>query len=153
MQDSLYRFRPLNTHTIDELKKSYLYFSTIDSLNDPMECFYRLSFCEKANENTDLYKNLFTHFLVVMHLVSIDFTLDNKESFKKDLAKKAFKIRKEVQIFKDIDEWVDKNCKSIIDSLIDRQVWENEIKEHLIKIYKQFYEENNNHREFKICRI
>lgn len=151
MQDSLYRFRPLNTHTIDELKKSYLYFSTIDSLNDPMECFYQLCFSEKANENTDLYKNLFTHFLVVMRLVSIDFTLNNKELFKKDLAKKAFKIRKGIKIFDDIEAWVNENCKSIADSLINERVWENEIKEHLIKIYKQFYEENNNHRELKFA--
>lgn len=153
MQDSLYRFRPLNTHTIDELKKSYLYFSTIDGLNDPMECFYRLSFCEKANENTDLYKNLFKHFLATMRLVSIDFTLDNKELFKKDLAKKAFKIRNGIKIFDDIEAWVNENCKSIADSLINRQVWENEIKKHLIEIYKRFYWQNNKELKFAESRV
>lgn len=151
MQDSLYRFRPLNTHTIDELKKSYLYFSTIDSLNDPMECFYQLCFSEKENENTDLYKNLFTHFLVVMRLVSIDFTLNNKELFKKDLAKKAFKIRKGIKIFDDIEAWVNENCKSIADLLINEQVWENEIKKHLITIYNRFYRHSNNRKELKFA--
>lgn len=85
MQDSLYRFRPLNTHTIDELKKSYLYFSTIDSLNDPMEHFYLLFF----DEDEKFYKNLFKHFLAVMCIVSLDSKLNGKESFKKDLARQV----------------------------------------------------------------
>ena len=154
MQDSFYRFRRLNTHTIDELKKSYLYFSTIDSLNDPMECFYRLSFCERENENTDLYKNLFKHFLATMRLVSIDFALDNKESFRKDLVKKAFKIRKGIKIFNDIDKWVNENyCQNIIRPLINHQVWENKIKQHLIEIYKQFYENSNKELKFAESRV
>lgn len=152
MSDLLYRFRRLNTHTIDELKNSYLHFSTIDSLNDPMECFYRLLFCERENENTDLYKNLFKHFLTTMRLVSIDFALNNKESFRKDLVKKAFKIKKGIKIFDDIDKWVDENCKSTIDSLMYRQVWESEIKEHLIEIYNRFYRHNDNNRELKFAK-
>lgn len=72
MTTSLYRFRKLNNHTLDELKKSYLYFSTIDRLNDHMECFYRLFF----NESADLYKNLFKHFLKNMHDDAKDNDLD-----------------------------------------------------------------------------
>ncbi|MGX2982610.1 DUF2971 domain-containing protein [Helicobacter sp. 23-1045] len=60
MQDlaPLYRFRSLK-YGIGELRDSYLYFSTFDELNDPMECFYRLFF----KENKELYENFFKHFL------------------------------------------------------------------------------------------
>lgn len=157
MQDSLYRFRPLNTHTIDELKKSYLYFSTIDSLNDPMECFYQLCFSEKENVNTDLYKNLFTHFLAVMCIVSLDSKLNGKESFKKDLARQVFEFDKDIEIFRNVnlDRWIDEHCQDIIRSLANSQIWENKIKEHLIKIYKKYYckDSNDNARKYAESRV
>lgn len=147
MTTSLYRFRPLNTHTIDELRNSYLYFSTIDKLNDPMECFYRLFFRGEA----DLYSNLFKHFLAVMRLVSIDSTLNGEESFRKDIATKAFKIKKDDKIFKDIDEWVDKNYQNTCKSLENKQIWKNEIINILKEIYERFYPQDNRHIEFKIA--
>lgn len=144
MTTSLYRFRPLK-YVASELKNSYLYFSTIDKLNDPMECFYRLFFKGEAN----LYSNLFKHFLVVMRLVSIDSTLNGKESFRKDIATKAFKIKKDDKIFKDIDEWVDENIATI--NLPQSAVWENEIKNILKELYERFYPQNSRHIEFKIA--
>lgn len=144
MTTSLYRFRPLK-YVASELKNSYLYFSTIDKLNDPMECFYRLFFKGEAN----LYSNLFKHFLVVMRLVSIDSTLNSKESFRKDIAIKAFKIKKDDKIFKDIDEWVDENIATI--NLPQSAVWENEIKNILKELYERFYPQNSRHIEFKIA--
>lgn len=143
---SLYRFRPLNTHTIDELKKSYLYFSTIDKLNDPMECFYRLFF----NGEADLYSNLFKHFLAVMRLVSIDSMLNGKESFRKDIVKNVFEFNKE--IFKGLDfDSRKERIRDIIDSLKNREVWENEIKENLKEVYRRFYPQDSSERvEFRV---
>ena len=153
MQDSLYRFRPLNTHTIDELKKSYLYFSTIDGLNDPMEHFYLLFF----DENEKFYKNLFKHFLAVMHIVSLDSKLNGKEVFKKDLARQVFEFDKDIEIFRNVnlDRWIDEHCQDIISSLANSQIWENEIKEHLIKIYKKYYckDSNDNARKYAESRV
>lgn len=146
MTTSLYRFRPLK-YVASELKNSYLYFSTIDKLNDPMECFYRLFFKGEAN----LYSNLFKYFLVVMRLVSIDSTLNSKESFRKDIAIKAFKIKKDDEIFKDIDEWVDKNYQNTCTSLDNKPIWENEIKNILKELYERFYPQNSRHIEFKIA--
>ena len=143
---SLYRFRPLNTHTIDELENSYLYFSTIDKLNDPMECFYRLFF----NGEADLYSNLFKHFLAVMCLVSIDSTLNGKESFRKDMATKAFKIKKDDKIFEDIDKWVDENYQNTCKSLENKQIWKDEIINILKEVYRQFYPQDTRHIESKI---
>lgn len=141
MSTSLYRFRPLNTHTKDELKNSYLYFSTIDKLNDPMECFYRLFF----DENAALYENLFKHFLAVMHLVSIDSTLNGKETFRKDIVKNVFEFNEET--FKGLDFDSRKECiRGIIDSLKNRAVSENEIKENLIKVYGRFYPQDSSER-------
>lgn len=37
MNNIIYKFRPTNNHTIDELKNNYLYFSGKDNLNDPEE--------------------------------------------------------------------------------------------------------------------
>lgn len=143
---SLYRFRPLNTHTIDELRNSYLYFSTIDKLNDPMECFYRLFF----NENAALYENLFKHFLAVMHLADIDTKLNGKESFRKDIAKNVFELHKET--FKGLDfDSRKERIRDIIDSLKNREVWENEIKENLKEVYRRFYPQDSSERvEFRV---
>ena len=144
---SFYRFRPLNNHTIDELKNSYLYFSTIDKLNDPMECFYRLFFKGEAK----LYENLFKHFIAVMHLANIDTKINSKEIFRKDIVTKIFEFNEE--IFKDLDFDNRKKCiKNIIDSLKDKEVWESEIKEILKEVYRQFYPQDNNSErvEFRV---
>lgn len=98
MTTSLYRFRSLNKNTFDELTKSYLYFSTIDKLNDPMECFYKLFF----NENAELYKNLFKHFLATMHLVDMESKLNDKEVFRDNIAQKALELENQ-EIFKYLD--------------------------------------------------
>ena len=110
-----------------------------------MECFYRLFFNGEAN----LYNNLFKHFLSVMCLVSIDSTLSGDESFRKDIATKAFKIKKDDKIFEDIDEWVDKNITTI--NLPQRAVWKNEIINILKEVYERFYQQNSRHIEFKIA--
>ncbi len=153
MQDLLYRFRPLNTHTIDELKKSYLYFSTIDGLNYHMEHFYLLFF----DEDEKFYKNLFKHFLAVMCIVSLDSKLNGKESFKKDLARQVFEFDKDIEIFRNVnlDRWIDEHCQDIIRSLANSQIWENKIKEHLIKIYKKYYckDSNDNARKYAESRV
>lgn len=150
---SLYRFRPLNTHTIDErardeLENSYLYFSTIDKLNDPMECFYRLFF----NEGVELYENLFKHFLAVMHLADIDTKLNGKETFRKDIVKNVFEF--DEAMFKNLDfDNRKERIREIIDSLKNREVWENEIKENLIKVYRQFYPQDSSERvEFRAMK-
>lgn len=145
---SLYRFRPLNTHTIDEIRNSYLYFSTIDKLNDPMECFYRLFF----NEGMELYGNLFKHFLAVMHLADIDTKLNGKESFRKDIVKNVFEF--DEAIFKGLDfDNRKERIRDIIDSLKNREVWENEIKENLIKVYRRFYPQDSSERvEFRAMK-
>ena len=151
MTTSFYRFRPLNNYTLDELKKSYLYFSAIDKLNDPMEHFYLLFF----DENEKFYKNLFKHFLAVMHLVSVDSTLSGKESFKKDLARQVFEFKKDIDFFKNInlDSWIDENCQNIIHSLVGGEVWEDRIKKHLLEIYVQFYRGDDDALKFAESRV
>lgn len=145
---SLYRFRRLNTHTIDELRNSYLYFSTIDKLNDPMECFYRLFFKGEAN----LYSNLFKHFLSVMHLADIDTKLNGKESFRKDIVKNVFEF--DEAIFKGLDfDNRKERIRDIIDSLKNREVWENEIINILKEVYRRFYPQDSSERvEFRVMK-
>lgn len=140
MTSSLYRFRPLNNYTIDELKNSYLYFATIDSLNDPMECFYKLFF----KENKELYENLFKHFLAVIYLVDIESKLNGKETFKKDIATKIFELENET--FKHLaDKWIiDTNITDIIQEIENKEIWENKLKKYLMTIYNKFYHNNNN---------
>ena len=151
MTTSFYRFRPLNHYTLDELKKSYLYFSTIDGLNDPMEHFYLLFF----DENERFYKNFFKHFLSVMRIVSIDSKLSGKEVFKKDLARQVFEFEKDIEILKNtnLDSWIVEHCQNIIDSLTNREVWEDKIKKHLLKLYAQFYSGDDNALKYAESRV
>lgn len=109
---SLYRFRPLNTHTIDELKNSYLYFSAIDKLNDPMECFYQLFF----NEKEELYKKLFRHFIKNIHSDSDKYSN-----------------------FDNLDSWIDENLQETIISLINKGLWAEDLKPALINVYIKYY--------------
>jgi len=39
--DSLYKFQAPNENSFRSLKEEYFWFSTIASLNDPWECYYR----------------------------------------------------------------------------------------------------------------
>ena len=151
MTTSFYRFRPLNNYTLDELKKSYLYFSTIDGLNDPMEHFYLLFFDEDAR----FYKNFFKHFLAVMHIVSLDSKLNGKEVFKKDLARQVFEFDKDIEIFRNVnlDRWIDEHCQKAIHSLVGREVWEDKIKKHLLEIYAQYYYSNDNALKYAESRV
>ncbi len=139
MTNSLYRFRPLNNNTFDELTKSYLYFSTIDKLNDPMECFYKLFF----NESAVLYEILFQHFLRTMHLIDIEFKLNDKETFKENIVKKVFKIDGKMFEHLNFDKWVKENLKDIIKEYENKEIWESRFKKILMQIYNSFYGSDN----------
>lgn len=114
MTTSYHRFRPLK-YVVSELKNSYLYFSTIDKLNDPMECFYRLFF----NENGELYKNLFKHFIKNIHS-------DNK-----------------CGNFNNLDSWIDENLREIVESLANKGLWAEDLKPTLINVYIRYYGKQN----------
>ena len=112
MPDSLYRFRSLK-YGIDELRDSYLYFLTLDELNDPMECFYRLFFKESA----ELYEKLFKNFLENMRQYSDtakQYTHSNNTHFNNYL-------------------------QETIKRLADNELWAEDLKPTLTDIYTKYY--------------
>lgn len=136
MRDSIYRFRPLNKYTFDELKKSYLYFSKIEQLNDPMEGFFRLFF---SNEPIEVYENLFKHFLATMYVVQLDTALNNKETFRKDIAKNIFSSNlADILRHIDFNTWITSNIRQYIQDNI-AEIAENDLKNILNRIYRDFY--------------
>lgn len=82
MPDKLYSFRKLNEHTMDELKNSYLYFSSASSLNDPMEGFYDIFF-DKGKDQF-FWRKLFEDFLskMVKQKLNVKFYENRIEEFK-----------------------------------------------------------------------
>ena len=113
---SLYRFRPLK-YAVSEIRNLYLYFSTIDKLNDPMECFYRLFF----EEDKKLYKKLFKHFIKNIHS-------DNNQN----------------DNFTNLDNWIDKNLQETIKSLVNKGLWAEDLKPTLINVYIKYYGKQSN---------
>lgn len=70
---------------------------------------------------------------------------------------KQFEFDKDIEIFRNVnlDRWIDEHCQDIIRSLANSQIWENKIKEHLIKIYKKYYckDSNDNARKYAESRV
>lgn len=56
MPEIFYKYRNINTRTLDAFRSDTLYFSSISSLNDPYECALMLSY-SKIKEDT--YKSIF----------------------------------------------------------------------------------------------
>ena len=80
-----------------------------------------------------------------MYLADIDTKLNGKETFRKDIVKNVFEFNEET--FKGLNFDSRKECiRDIIDSLKNREVWESEIKENLIKVYGRFYPQDNDKR-------
>lgn len=54
----LYRYRPLNDHTLDSIFNHYLYFSKPSSFNDPFDCHFTLTIEGNDDEKMDCVKRM-----------------------------------------------------------------------------------------------
>lgn len=67
MNKCFYRFRKLNTHTIDELENNYFYCAETNELNDPMEGFFNIIF----KGDKIVWKNFFKHYFLCLFRVCL----------------------------------------------------------------------------------
>ena len=120
-----YRFRKLNSHTIEELENSYFYCAETNELNDPMEGFCNIVF----NGDCVVWKNLFKHyFCCLLRVCLLNATSNNSNTI--DL-ENEFKCND--FIFGDNDSFLTamtknplcnsliESCQTIIDSLSNRK--------------------------------
>jgi hypothetical protein len=71
MSEHLYRFRPSVLGEHQELKNQEIYFSSLDSLNDPMEGFMDLFW----SGDKIVWRNLIKHYLLCLDRTCVQFML------------------------------------------------------------------------------
>lgn len=104
---SVYRFRKVENllGKYQELKNQEIYFSDLESLNDPMEGHRRYFW---AGDKI-AWKNLFTHYIICLNQLCVMAYLSNEKS--------TF-TSKDIPVFMNIDELPTKDFKTLVDSII-----------------------------------